>query len=95
MQLLYSNCVPKLTFGAAVKELTSSEMNQFNVAVNTAARRIFGFRQWQSIRQIREVYGEMKWNENEFILRTHGGNDDFTIEFIGRITNKPLIQISS
>ena len=57
MQLLYSNCVPKLTFGAAVKELTSSEMNQFNVAVNTAARRIFGFRQWQSIRQIREVYG--------------------------------------
>ena len=32
-------------------------MNQFNVAVNTAVRRIFGFRQWQSIRQIREVYG--------------------------------------
>ena len=57
MQLLYSNCVPKLTFGAAVKELTSSEMNQFNVAVNTAVRRIFGFRQWQSIRQLREVYG--------------------------------------
>ena len=26
MQLLYSNCVPKLTFGAAVKELTSSEI---------------------------------------------------------------------
>ena len=57
MQLLYSNCVPKLTFGAAVKDLTSSEMNQFNVAVNTAVRRIFGFRQWQSIRQIRDVYG--------------------------------------
>ena len=36
-----------------------------------------------------------KRNENEFILQTHGGNDDFTIEFIGRITNKPLIQISS
>ena len=57
MQLLYTNCVPKLTFGAAVKELSSSEMNQFNVAVNTAIRRIFGFRYWQSIRQIREVYG--------------------------------------
>ena len=57
MQLLYSNCVPKLTFGAEVKELSSSEINQFNVAVNTAVRRIFGFRYWQSIRQIREVYG--------------------------------------
>ena len=56
-QLLYSNCVPKLTFGAEVKELSSSEINQFNVAVNTAVRRIFGFRYWQSIRQIREVYG--------------------------------------
>ena len=57
MQLLYSNCVPKLTFGAAVKELTASEINQYNVAVNTAVRRIFGFRQWQSIRQLREIYG--------------------------------------
>ena len=57
MQLLYSNCVPKLTFGAPVKELNSSEMNQYNVAFNTAVRRIFGFQRWQSIRQLREVYG--------------------------------------
>ena len=57
MQLLFSNCVPKLTFGAAVKVLNASETNQFNVAFNTAVRRIFGFRQWQSIRQLREVYG--------------------------------------
>ena len=56
MQLLYSNCVPKLTFGAPVKDLTASEMNQFNVAVNTAVRRIFGFRQWQSIRHLRDIY---------------------------------------
>ena len=57
MQLLFSNCVPKLTFGAAVKEPNASEINQFNVAFNTAIRRIFGFRQWQSIRQLREIYG--------------------------------------
>ena len=57
MQLLYSNCVPKLTYGAAVKDLTASEKNQYNVAVNNAVRRIFGFRYWQSIRQLREFYG--------------------------------------
>ena len=57
MQLLYSNCVPKLIYGAAVKDLNASEKNQFNVAVNNAVRRIFGFRLWQSIRQIREFYG--------------------------------------
>ena len=27
------------------------------MALNNAIRRIFGFRRWQSIRQIREVYG--------------------------------------
>ena len=54
MQLLYSNCVPKLTYGAAVKDLNATEKQQYNVAVNNAIRRIFGFRLWQSIRQIRE-----------------------------------------
>ena len=56
MQLLYSNCVPKLTYGAAVKDLTAAEKHKYNVAVNNAVRRIFGFRQWQSIRQLREFY---------------------------------------
>ena len=29
MQLLYSNCVPKLTYGAAIKDLTAAEANQY------------------------------------------------------------------
>ena len=57
MQLLYSNCVPRLTYGAAVKVLNASESRQINVAVNNAARRIFQFRRWQSIRELREIYG--------------------------------------
>ena len=57
MHLLFSNCVPKLTYGAAVKQLNAAESQQYNVALNNAIRRIFGFRRWQGIRQIREVYG--------------------------------------
>ena len=57
LQLLYSNCVPKLTYGAAVKDPTASEKQQYNVAINNAVRRIFGFRRWESIRQLREFYG--------------------------------------
>ena len=57
LQLLYSNCVPKLTYGAAVKDLTANEKHRFNVAINNAIRRIFGFRRWESIRQLREFYG--------------------------------------
>ena len=56
LQLLYSNCVPRLTYGAAVKDLSSSEKHKFNVAVNNAVRRIFGFRRWESIRHLREFY---------------------------------------
>ena len=56
MQLLYSNCVPKLTYGAAVKDLSATDKHKYNVAVNNAVRRIFGFRQWQSIRQLRDAY---------------------------------------
>ena len=57
MHLLFSNCVPKLTYGAAVKQLNAIETRQYNVALNNVIRRIFGFRHWQSIRQLREVYG--------------------------------------
>ena len=57
IRLLYSNCVPRLTYGAAVKDLNASEKHQVNVAVNNVIRRIFGFRQRQSIRQLREFYG--------------------------------------
>ena len=44
----YSNCLPKLTYGAAVKDPSSNEKQQYNVAVNDAVRRIFGFRWWDS-----------------------------------------------
>ena len=57
MQLLYSNCIPRLTYGAAIKDLNASEKRRVSVAVNNAIRRIFGFRRWQSIRQLRECYG--------------------------------------
>ena len=57
IHLLYTNCVPRLTYGAAIKECSSSQKQQLNVAINNAVRRIFGFRRWQSIRQIRGFYG--------------------------------------
>ena len=57
MQLLFSNCVPRLTYGSAVKDLSAAEKQQVNVALNNAIRRIFKFCQWQSIRQLRECYG--------------------------------------
>ena len=45
-----------LTYGAAIKEVTASEKQQLNLAVNNAVCKIFGFRRWESIRDLREFY---------------------------------------
>ena len=58
MKLLYTNCVPMLSYGAAIKDhiFNAKEKHLFNVAVNNAVRRIFSFRRWQSIRQLCEFF---------------------------------------
>ncbi len=40
-----------------MEDLNASQKHQMNVAMNNAIRRIFGFRHWKSIRQLREFYG--------------------------------------
>ena len=79
LKLLYSNCVPILTYACEVKEYSSSEMSDCNVAMNNAFRKIFGFRDWRSIRVLREIfevkslYVIFKLDKDKFLLscRSH------------------------
>ena len=57
VNLLYSNCVPILTYACDVKEFSARDMSDCNVAVNNALRKVFGFSTWQSIRVLREIFG--------------------------------------
>ena len=57
MKLLYTNCIPILTYACASKEFSSSEMSACNSAINKAIRRIFSFSRTESIRQLRELFG--------------------------------------
>ena len=54
MNLLYSNCVPCLTYAAEVKDLSNAEMQQSNVALNDSIRRIFSYNRWESTRTLRQ-----------------------------------------
>ena len=54
MHLLYSICVPALTYAADVKVFSSAEMNSCNVALNNAIRRIISFQRWESTRSLRQ-----------------------------------------
>ena len=57
MQLLYSNCIPILTYASAVKQFSSRDMTSCNTAVNDAIRIIFTFHRWESVRTLREIFG--------------------------------------
>ena len=57
MRLLYSNCVPIITYGCNVKDLSNKDMQNCTVAVNNSIRRIFSFRRWESTRFLRESFG--------------------------------------
>ena len=54
MKLLYSMCVPILSYVAEVKLFKCSEMHSCNVAINDAIRRIFSFNRWESPRELRQ-----------------------------------------
>ena len=57
LHLLYSNCVPILSYGSEVKEFSQREFLHLNTAVNLYIRRIFSFSWWQGTRFIRENLG--------------------------------------
>ena len=57
IHLLYSNCIPILTYACAVKQYSTKQMQECNTAVNNALRLIFGYNRWESIRSVRESFG--------------------------------------
>ena len=57
MSLLFTICVPTITYASEVKEFSSAEMHSCHVAMNDAIRRIFGYNRWESIRTLRQSLG--------------------------------------
>ena len=54
MNLLYSNCVPILSYACAAKEYSASDMSSCNSAINSAIRHIFSYKRFESVRHLRE-----------------------------------------
>ena len=57
MKLLYTNCIPILSYGSQVKQYDSKDTHEVSVAVNDCIRKIFGYNRWTSIRYLRERMG--------------------------------------
>ena len=57
MNLLFSNCVPILSYGAETVEFSSTEMRECNTAINDAIRKIYSYHRWESTRLLRQSAG--------------------------------------
>ena len=81
LRLLYTNCVPIITYACSVKEYSTADMYRCHVAVNNAIRKIFSFAMWQSIREVRvcngyrSVYELFAAAQNKFLANAaHSSN---------------------
>ena len=57
LKLVYTNCVPILSYACSVKEYSYESMHDCHVALNNAIRRILGFAIFESIRHLRISHG--------------------------------------
>ena len=89
MRLLYSNCVPALTYACEVKVHESRDMTKMDVAVNDSIRKIVGFQRWESTRSVRQSYG---YNS---ICETFAKRRQLFLENVPRTKNPILISLTS
>ena len=57
IHLLYSCCIPILSYASAVKDYPSRQMQDCTTATNNSLRLIIGFNRWESVRLLRESFG--------------------------------------
>ena len=57
VNLLYSDCVPILTYACDVKEFSAEDISDCNVAISNALRKVFNFSTVQSICVLCEMFG--------------------------------------
>ena len=63
MKLLYSICVPIVTYACDVVDYHGRELESLHVAVNDAIRKIFSYNRWESIKTLRESFGYLSVTE--------------------------------
>ena len=57
MHLLYTNCVPKLTYACEIRAHSARDMLSMDVALNDSIRKVFTYNRWESTRHLRCSFG--------------------------------------
>ena len=78
LQLIEAHCIPILTYGIELIHVANrDERRSLRVAYNSVFRRIFGYRQFESITNLQHSLGRQTWEElvdsrrNSFLRRAN------------------------
>ena len=64
LRLVETHCIPILTYGVEVLFVSDQgTRRQLRVAYNSIFRRIFNYRQWQSVRELQSLLSRFNWEE--------------------------------
>jgi hypothetical protein len=63
LRLVESHCVPILIYAVEVSIFPSREKQKMRVAYNSLFRKIFGFRKYDSIRELQGFLSRPTWDE--------------------------------
>ena len=64
LRLIETHCIPILTYGIEVLFVSNQDTRrQLRVAYNSVFRRIFNYRQWQSVRELQSLLSRFNWEE--------------------------------
>ena len=88
MKLLFTVCVPIVTYSCEADLYTAKQKNAFNIALNDAIRRIFSYNRWESVRFLRLLMGYPSFTD---ICYRRGANFLRNIPLLGNPTLNSLI----
>ena len=89
MKLLYSSCVPTMTYACEAVGYTTKQINSLNVALNNCIRRIFSYNRWESVRYLGLSMGYPSYTD---ILNRRHTNFMENIPLVG---NSTLLSLSN
>ena len=57
VKLLYTICIPNLTYACEALNYSSRQFHDLNVATNDCLRKVFNYNRWESVRFLRQELG--------------------------------------
>ena len=88
MKLLYTICVPNITYACEVATYDHKDKSSLHVAVNDAIRKIYSYNRWESVKELRKSKGYLSITE---IFAQRKSSFEQNLPFIG---NNMLAELS-